>query len=75
MSNWKRAKHRREELRQQRLEEDEREAKRRRENPTSEERMLDQLETIANSECGYPNIIIVLANILRCHISGEEYYP
>jgi hypothetical protein len=51
----------------------EEESQRRREDPTSEERMLDHLDTIENN--ADRNMDRVFARILKCHITGEEYYP
>lgn len=49
------------------------EARHRREEPTSQERMVDKLNSIILNNTD--NDHETLAEILRCHISGEEYFP
>lgn len=76
MSKWTERDKKRAERNERERVAEEAEAKRRREDPSSKERMLDKLDEIiadGNSvRAAYH--INTLANILRCHISGEEYF-
>lgn len=57
--------------------EDEAEERRRRENPTDEERLLNQLKTIEDAEIYGGDVarerISELARLLRWHITGQEF--
>lgn len=81
MSKWTERAKKRAEREQRQWDADQAEAKRRHEDPSSKERMVDAIdEVISDNENNPPEDyrlsaqINKLAKVMRTHISGEEYF-